>query len=99
MKPSYEKSMRSCLREMHRVIKEGKFCVLVVGEVQRNGETRDTGAILSKLAQEVTSGSFHIDCVLEDKIPDIRRSRRGTKTTRIEKIIVLAKSRPIIAVA
>jgi ubiquinone/menaquinone biosynthesis C-methylase UbiE len=85
--------MGKCLKEMHRVLKPGKFCLLIVGEVLRNGSTRDTGGILGRLAREVTSGGFAVDCVVEDEIPDIRRSRRGTKTTRVEKIVVLAKKR------
>jgi SAM-dependent methyltransferase len=88
----YEEQMRECLKEMYRVLKPGKFCLLVVGEVQRDGSTRDTGAVLGRLAHDVTSGGFVIDCVVEDTIPDIRRSRRGTKTTRLEKIVVLKKT-------
>ena len=88
----YENHMRQCLKEMHRILKPGNACILIVGEVQRNGNTRDTGEVLGKLAQEVTGGKLSIDCVVEDAIPDIRRSRRGTKTTRVEKILVLRKS-------
>jgi hypothetical protein len=87
----YENQMRACLREMYRILRPGKLCLLVVGEVQQKRNTRDTGAVLGRLAHEVTSGQFAVDCVVEDAIPDIRRSRRGTKTTRVEKIIVLNK--------
>jgi DNA modification methylase len=89
----YEDQMRQCIKEMHRVLKPGKPCILVVGEVQRNGKTRDTGAVLGQIAHEITSGGFVLDCVVEDPIPDVRRSRRNTKTTRIEKILVLTKTR------
>lgn len=89
----YEDEMRECLREMYRILKPGKFCLLIVGEVQRNGKTRDTGTVLGRLAHEVTSGGFVTDCVVEDRIPDIRRSRRGTRTTRVEKILVLVKAK------
>ena len=88
----YEDQMRECLKQMHRVLKPGKYCLLVVGEVQRNGNTRDTGSVLGRLAQEVTAGGFVLDCVVEDSIPDARRSRRGTRTTRVEKILVLVKT-------
>lgn len=88
----YEEQMKECLKEMHRILRPGKYCVLVVGEVQRNGNTRDTAEVLGRLAHEVTSGGFVLDCVIEDSIPDVRRSRRGTNTTRIEKILVLAKT-------
>jgi hypothetical protein len=88
----YEDQMRACLKEMYRILKPGKTCVLVVGELQRDGNTRDTGTVLGTLAHEVTSGGFVVDCVVEDSIPDVRRSRRGTKSTRIEKILVLVKA-------
>jgi hypothetical protein len=88
----YEGQMMACLKEMHRTLKPGRYCVLIVGEVQRNGNTRDTGAVLGRLAHRVASGGFVLDCVVEDCIPDARRSRRGTRTTRVEKILVLAKT-------
>jgi hypothetical protein len=88
----YEDQMRGCLKEMYRVLKPGKMCILVVGEVQQNGTTRDTGTVFGRLAHEVTSGAFALDCVVEDSIPDERRSRRGTRTTRTEKILVLVKT-------
>jgi hypothetical protein len=88
----YEDQMGQCIKEMHRVLKPGKKCILVVGEVQRNGRTSDTGSVLGQLAREVTSGGFGLDCVVEDPIPDARRSRRGTKTTRVEKILVLVRT-------
>lgn len=84
----YERHMRASIREMWRVLKSGRYCVLVVGEVQRNGKTKDTGAVLGSMAEEA---GFTVDCTIEDEIPDIRRSRRGTKTTRIEKLLVLRK--------
>ncbi|MGH9531789.1 MAG: hypothetical protein ACRD2Q_05305 [Terriglobales bacterium] len=87
----YELHMKKCLREMHRVLKPKKHCVLIVGDVQRDGKTRDTGAVLGALASEVTQGGLALDCVVEDEIPDIRRSRRRTKATRMEKILVLTK--------
>jgi hypothetical protein len=90
---AYEDQMRMCLGEMCRILKAGKHCLLVVGEVQRNGKTRDTAAVLGRLASEVTFGRFQLDCVVEDAIPDIRRSRRGTRTTRKEKILVLVKTK------
>lgn len=88
----YEEHMEGCLREMHRILKRGRYCVLIVGEVQRNGKTRDTGAVLAALAQKATGNGFALECAIEDEIPDIRRSRRGTKTTRLEKILVFKRN-------
>lgn len=88
----YERHMRSCLKEMYRILKPGRYCVLIVGEVQRNGRTKDTGAVLGAMSAEASGNGFSVECVVEDEIPDIRRSRRGSKTTRIEKILVLKKA-------
>lgn len=88
----YEEQMGDCLKEMHRILKFGRYCILVVGEVIRNGRTRDTAKVLGGLAQSATQGGFSVNCVVDDLIPDIRRSRRRTKTTRIEKILVLQKT-------
>ena len=87
----YEKQMEKCLKEIYRVLKRKHFCVLIVGEFNRNGKTRDTAAVLSALASRVTQGRFVTDCIVQDEIPDVRRSRRGTKTTRTEKFLVLYK--------
>jgi len=87
----YEEHMKDCVKEMYRILKPNRFCVLVVGEVIRNGRTRDTASVLGGLACSATSGGFSVNCIIEDAIPDSRRSRRGTKTTRVEKILVLHK--------
>ncbi len=88
----YEEQMKDCLKEMHRILKPNRYCVLVVGEVLNNGRTRDTASVLGSLAYSATNGGFNVNCVVEDAIPDSRRSRRGTKTTRVEKILVLEKT-------
>jgi hypothetical protein len=88
---NYEQQMRRSIKEMHRILKPGGHCILVVGEVQKNGKTKDTGDVLGKIAVDVSSGEFGIDCFIEDQIPDLRRSRRGTRTTRIEKVLVLER--------
>lgn len=88
---NYEVQMGECIKEMYRIIRPGKSCVLVVGEVQRKREAHDTASVLGRLASQVTGGGFCLECVVDDAIPDIRRSRRGTKTTRTEKMLVLKK--------
>jgi len=88
----YEEHMEHCLREMHRILKPGRYCVLIVGEVQRNGKTRDTATVLARLAHKATGNGLALDCTVEDEIPDIRRSRRGTRTTKMEKILVFKRN-------
>jgi len=88
----YLPQMAVCLQELCRVLKPGKLCVLVLGDVMRNGETKRTAEILSELAGEVTAGGFTTEQIYDDVIPDERRSRRMTRTTKFERILILRKN-------
>lgn len=87
----YLPQMSECLKEMDRVLKPGGYCVLVLGDVERDGEYRHTAEILSDLAGESTGGRFVTETIYDDLIPDERRTRRRTKTTKFERILVMRK--------
>ena len=87
----YISQMANCLKEMGRVLKTGGNCVLVLGDVEKNGKTKNTAEILGELAKKATDNKFNIEKIYSDKIPDDRRSRRKTKTTKIERSLVLKK--------
>jgi hypothetical protein len=76
---------------MHRVLKTGGYCVLVLGDVDRDGKTRRTAEILAELAAQVTDGGLPTEIIYDDRIPDERRSRRKTRTTKFERILVMQK--------
>ncbi len=59
--------------------------------MERDGKTHRTAEILARLAQEATEGEFTVETIYDDRIPDERRSRRRTKTTKFERILVLRK--------
>jgi hypothetical protein len=88
----YVPQMEECVTEMYRVLKTGKYCVLVLGDVSRNGRTKDTAAIIADIAVRVSGGKLDVVDLIYDEIPDDRRSRRRTKTTKTEKVLVLYKS-------
>jgi DNA modification methylase len=88
----YIPQISECLREMDRVLKPGSYCVLVLGDVERNGKTRRTAEILAELAIEMSEGKFIVETIYDDYIPDDRRSRRKTKTTKFERILVMQKT-------
>lgn len=87
----YLPQMRVCLQEIHRALKPGSHCVLVLGDVERDGRIRRTAEILADLATEATHGGFVVETIYDDRIPDERRSRRETKTTKFERILVMLK--------
>ena len=87
----YLPQMAVCLQEMYRVLKPGCYCALVLGDVERDGQTRRTAEILADLAAEVTHNRFPVETIYDDHIPDERRSRRQTRTTKFERILVMRK--------
>jgi len=87
----YLPQMRVCLQEVYRVLKSEGYCVLVLGDVDRNGKIRRTAEILADLAMDATNGGFEVETIYDDRIPDDRRSRRKTKTTKFERILVMQK--------
>ena len=89
----YVSQMTKCIQEMDRLLRPGKYCVLILGDVQRNGKHRATAQIISELAQVSTDSRWVEELIYVDEIPDIRRSRRRTKTTKQERILVMRKTR------
>ena len=87
----YLSQMGVCLQEMCRVLKPNSHCILVLGDVEQDGKTRLTAEILANLAIKVTQEQFGVETILDDRIPDERRSRRRTRTTKFERILVMRK--------
>lgn len=91
----YLLQMTTCLQEIYRVLEATSYCVLVLGDVERDGKIRRTAEILAELAIDATRGGFEIETIYDDRIPDERRSRRKTRTTKFERILVMRKSSAI----
>lgn len=87
----YMSQMADCLVEMDRVLKTRGYCVLVLGDVSRDGKTHRTAELLAELATQVTDNRFIVETIYDDLIPDERRSRRQTQTTKYERILVMRK--------
>lgn len=87
----YLPQMRVCLEGIHRVLEPNGYCILVLGDVERDGKIRRTAEILAELAIDATNNGFVVETIYDDRIPDERRSRRNTKTTKFERILVMQK--------
>lgn len=59
-----------------------------IGKVQ---QTHAIAEVLADLAVEAPQGGFEIETIYDDRIPDKRRSRRYTRTTKFERILVMRK--------
>ncbi|MCX6841247.1 MAG: hypothetical protein NTX53_03035 [candidate division WOR-3 bacterium] len=56
-----------------------------------DGKSRRTAELIGELTESVTQSRLRVLHLVRDEIPDIRRSRRRTRTTKVEKILVLKK--------
>lgn len=88
----YVPQMSACLAEMYRILKPLGYCILVLGDVERDGSSHRTAEILADLALDITHGGLIAETIFDDLIPDERRSRRLTRTTKFERILVMRKA-------
>lgn len=72
-----------------KVLRPRKRAIIVTGEVNRNGQFKNTAATILETAKEI--GNFDHLMTIEDSIPVDRRVRRKNRCTRREWIIVLGK--------
>ena len=90
-KKVYVPQMTAAIQEMARVLKPGGYCVLVLGDVNKNGKMQRTAEVLAEIATAETDNAFSVETIYDDVIPDERRSRRETKTTKFERILVMRR--------
>ncbi len=95
----YEKFMFDSLSEMHRVMKDGKRCFIVVGDVKKRYERRkepyekiiNTAEFLANPASEA---GFKVEMIINDNIPQANKvlnsSLRSSGIT-VERILCLKK--------
>jgi len=78
-------------RNALRYLRKGGHCILIVGETVLRKRVRSHPAerIFAKLTSEYPG--LKIEHVIEDEIPDIRRSRKTGSATKRELILVLKK--------
>ena len=90
---AFKALMRSVCTRLASAIKRGGSFVLVVGDVTRGGGRRGrTAAITRELFEsDPAFARFTLEKTYQDKIPDIRRSRRECKGTKVETILVYRK--------
>jgi len=88
---SYLDDMRGSLCEMHRVLRHGGHCILVLGDVNKNGVVKSTAEMIAEVARGLEE-PFEVEGIVDDIIPDERRSRRRTRTTVRDRVLVLRKA-------
>jgi len=87
----YIPQMTEIIKEMYRLLKPGKVAVLVLGDYQRNGNVADSAKTIAEIARHLLPDKFVAEQIVDDPIPDERRTRRKTRTTTKDRILVLRK--------
>lgn len=90
---AFKNLIRSVCKRLAPHVKKGGRFVLVVGDATRgNGRPGRTASITQELFQNDRAfGQFKIEKIYLDRIPDIRRSRRECKGTKVETILIYRK--------
>jgi hypothetical protein len=87
----YVPQMTEVLREMYRVLRQDKPAVFVLGDYRRNSNHLDSAETVAEIAEQNLAGRLVVEAIVDDVIPDERRSRRRTRTTLKERVLVLRK--------
>lgn len=87
----YVPQMTQAVGEMLRLLKAGKYAVLVLGDYHRNGHRKDSAAEIERVVGEKYSPEAAAERVLVDEVPDERRTRRRTRTTMRETILLIKR--------
>jgi DNA modification methylase len=85
----FEKLMYNFLKMVQKVLRHGKPCIIVLGEVNKPSCFIETHKILLNMAEKV--GGFECEKIVEDYIPKDRRVRKEALCTKKEWIVVLKK--------
>lgn len=88
----YVPEMTRAVGEILRVLKPGKCAALVLGDYNRNGRSKDSGTAIIEIVKGNYSSAATADRVLVDEVPDERRTRRRTQTTKQESVVLIRKS-------
>ena len=88
----YVPQMTEAVKEMYRVLKPNKAAVLVLGDYRRNGNRTDSAETIAEIARHHLRDKLIVEDIVDDPIPDERRSRRRTQTTLKERVLVLRKA-------
>jgi len=87
----YVPQMTRAVEEMHRVLRIGGAAVLVLGDYHRNGRRAHSADTIAGIARRHLADRLVVDEIFDDEVPDQRRSRRRTRTTLQERVLVLRK--------
>jgi len=82
--------MSGFLRRAQGWLVNKRYCVLVIGDLNQKRKSIDIAHLAIDIATKQVGG-FKLESLVTDRIPAIRRSRRGTSRTETESVVVLRR--------
>jgi DNA modification methylase len=91
----YFNHINNMLIEMLRVLKVNHYCVLVLGNIVKNGQRRDLAKDVMEIALgiEINKQKYQFVDIRDEEIPESRRSVKRNKNTLIERVLILKKGK------
>jgi hypothetical protein len=86
---NFSKLMTDFLHNSSNWLSDKGYCICVVGEVNRQKRSVDIANLIANIATK-EMGTYKLESIVTDEIPDIRRSRKGSYV-KTESIVVLQK--------
>lgn len=86
----FQSLIESTLNNLKCALNQESYCIFILGEVHKSNNSINTGLIFKDIALNKIR-DFKLLSIIEDKIPDVRRTRRTGNKTKREWIIVLRK--------
>jgi hypothetical protein len=86
----FAETMNALALKATKSLKPGGYCILIVGDVVSRGTTAHPAETAMEIFLALDS-SFRLLSILNDSIPDVRRSRRTCRGVKTECIVVLQK--------
>jgi hypothetical protein len=86
----YISAIHALAKQLQKKVRPGGYCAFVVGERTTRQGDRFPSEVLTRIFAQYAP-ALHLDHVISDVIPDIRRSRRYLAGVRRENILVFQK--------
>lgn len=77
--------------QINSSLARGGHAILIVGERAKGSSRTDMAEVVQNIFEE-RAPKLRLENIIQDKIPDIRRSRRDCKGTKTEHVLVFKKA-------
>jgi hypothetical protein len=86
----FEFLLERTLKNLKYSLKQNAFCIFILGDVHKSENPIDTCSMFQEIALNKVGG-FKVVEIIEDRIPDIKRTRKNGQKIKLEWINILQR--------